>query len=43
MSDVIKVRDLTKCYGDLRAVNHVSFEVRQGEVFGFLGPLGVVD
>jgi ABC-2 type transport system ATP-binding protein len=36
----IVVEDLTKCYGDLQAVNHVSFTVKQGEVFAFLGPNG---
>ncbi|MGE5132276.1 MAG: ABC transporter ATP-binding protein [Gemmatimonadota bacterium] len=34
------VRDLQKSYGDLRAVDGVSFEVRQGEFFGILGPNG---
>jgi len=36
----ISVRDLQKSYGDLRAVDGVSFEVRQGEFFGILGPNG---
>lgn len=36
----IVVDGLTKDYGDLRAVNDVSFTVRQGEVFAFLGPNG---
>ena len=36
----IKVVNLTKYYGDLLAVDHVSFEVSQGELFGFLGPNG---
>ena len=40
MSDAIKVDNLTKYYGDLLAVDHISFEVRDGEVFGFLGPNG---
>ena len=36
----IQVNDLTKYYGDFLAVDHINFEVRQGEVFGFLGPNG---
>jgi ABC-2 type transport system ATP-binding protein len=36
----IEVQGLTKRYGDLCAVNDVSFTVRQGEVFAFLGPNG---
>ncbi len=38
--NAIEVRDLTKRFGDFVAVNHVSFEVKQGEVFGFLGANG---
>ena len=37
---MIKVEGLTKTFGDLKAVNNISFEVRKGEVFGFLGPNG---
>jgi ABC-2 type transport system ATP-binding protein len=37
---VIEVENLTKRYGDLLAVNGISFHVRQGEVFAFLGPNG---
>jgi len=37
---VIKVRDFRKVYGDLVAVDSISFEVRQGEIFGLLGPNG---
>jgi ABC-2 type transport system ATP-binding protein len=41
----VEVRDLVKEYltpegGRFAAVDHVSFEVRRGEVFGFLGPNG---
>ncbi len=38
--NVIEVEALVKAFGDLRAVDGVSFEVRQGEIFGFLGPNG---
>jgi ABC-2 type transport system ATP-binding protein len=36
----IRVRDLRKTYGDTKAVDGISFEVRAGEVFGLLGPNG---
>ena len=39
-SDIIQVQDLRKSYGDLKAVDGVSFSVRPGEVFGILGPNG---
>ena len=37
---VIVVDDLHKQYGDVTAVNGVSFAVRQGEIFGMVGPNG---
>lgn len=37
---VIKTADLTKAYGGQIAVDHISFEVTEGEIFGFLGPNG---
>jgi ABC-2 type transport system ATP-binding protein len=36
----VRVRDLTRRFGDFVAVNHVNFEVPRGEIFGFLGPNG---
>ncbi len=36
----IKAVNLTKAYGKLLAVDHISFEVEKGEIFGFLGPNG---
>ncbi len=39
-TNMIEVADLTKQFGQLTAVNHVSFQVREGEIFGFLGPNG---
>ena len=37
---IISVRHLVKKYGDFTAVNDISFEVKQGEIFGLLGPNG---
>jgi ABC-2 type transport system ATP-binding protein len=37
---VIEVSNLFKAYGNVTAVNHISFELGQGEVFGMLGPNG---
>lgn len=37
---IIQVSDLVKKYNGLTAVNGISFEVKQGESFGFLGPNG---
>jgi ABC-2 type transport system ATP-binding protein len=38
--NIIEVRDLTKKFGDIVAVDHISFEVKAGEIFAFLGPNG---
>ncbi|GAB3908069.1 ABC transporter ATP-binding protein [Kibdelosporangium lantanae] len=38
--DAIVVSDIRKSYGDLKAVDGVSFTVREGEFFGILGPNG---
>jgi len=40
MSTIISVKGLTKYYGNLLAVDHVTFNVFEGEIFGFLGPNG---
>jgi ABC-2 type transport system ATP-binding protein len=40
MNEIISVNELAKSYGPTLAVDHVSFEVKEGEVFGFLGPNG---
>lgn len=37
---VIEVENLTKCFGDFTAVDHISLSVRRGEIFGFLGANG---
>ena len=40
MSDIVSVRDLRKRYGEIEAVRGITFEVREGEIFGLLGPNG---
>lgn len=40
MKDIIVVNELTKKFGNFTAVDHISFKVRQGEIFGFLGANG---
>jgi ABC-2 type transport system ATP-binding protein len=40
MDIAVEAKDLTKRYGDLVAVNKVSFSVEEGEIFGLLGPNG---
>lgn len=37
---VIQCKDLTKKFGDFYAVDHISFKVQKGEIFGFLGANG---
>ena len=39
-SRAVEVENLVKRFGDFYAVDHVSFSVRRGEIFGFLGPNG---
>lgn len=38
--NIIKVENLTKMFGDFTAVDNISFEVKKGEIFGFLGANG---
>jgi lipooligosaccharide transport system ATP-binding protein len=40
MNPVIQAQDLCKNYGEFKAVDRISFEIREGECFGFLGPNG---
>ena len=36
----IKVENITKIYGDQKALNNISFSIKKGEIVGFLGPNG---
>jgi len=40
LGNAVEVKELTKSYGSLLAVDHVSFEVKDKEIFGLLGPNG---
>ena len=40
MNTLVSAKDLRKNYGSLTAVDGISFEIREGECFGFLGPNG---
>ena len=40
MENVIETKNLTKKFGELRAVDNVSFYIKKGELFGLLGPNG---
>ena len=40
MDSVIRVEELTKRFGNFTAVDHITFSVERGEIFGFLGANG---
>ena len=40
MNNIITTQNLTKYYGSLLAVDHISMNIEEGEIFGFLGPNG---
>lgn len=40
IKDMIKIENLVKRYGDLVALDHLDLEVKEGEIFGLLGPNG---
>ncbi len=37
---MVEIKNLVKRYGDLLALDHLNLQVREGEVFGLLGPNG---
>lgn len=40
MGNIVEVEDLVVKFGDFTAVNGITFDVKEGEIFGFLGPNG---
>ena len=38
--NAIEIKNISKCYGELKALDNVSFEVKKGELFGLIGPDG---
>lgn len=36
----IEVKNLTKCYGSIKAIENISFHIKEGQIVGFLGPNG---
>jgi branched-chain amino acid transport system ATP-binding protein len=40
MPEILAVQDLSKTFGNLTAVDHLSFDVREGEILGMMGPNG---
>jgi ABC-2 type transport system ATP-binding protein len=40
LTDFVTIRNLTKTFGSFRALNNISFEIREGEIFGYIGPNG---
>lgn len=40
MNDILSIQNLTKHYGKSRGVSNITFDVKEGDIFGFLGPNG---
>ena len=37
---MIRVENVSKSFGSKKALHQISFEIKEGEIFGFLGPSG---
>lgn len=40
MTNILKANQLTKTFGNVKALDHCDLEIRKGEIFGYLGPSG---
>lgn len=40
MTNIVKVDQLTKTFGNVKALDHCDLEIKKGEIFGYLGPSG---
>ena len=40
MNNVVEITDVCKAYGDIKALDHISLTVKEGEMFGLIGPDG---
>ena len=40
MTNILKANQLTKTFGNVKALDHCDLEIRKGEIFGYLGPTG---
>ena len=40
---MIRVENVSKSFGSKKALHQISFEIKEGEIFGFLGPLDQVN
>lgn len=40
MENIIEIKQLNKCFGEVKAVEDLSFQVKKGELFAFLGVNG---
>ena len=40
MNSIIGIKNLSKSFNDIKAVNNISLEIKEGEMFGLVGPDG---